>query len=247
MIWLPQHKVLYLNAPKAGSVTICNALHDYCYLNGISYKRHADYGIVGSSDWEEHPNRRAMENKLNSLGISLGDAFVFTTIRNPWLRVKSHFKFARYDANGRPWWDPAYDPESGHLSQSDWLYGSSKGWSWHRSKSKFEEWSRYYRCSSYARPVSLFNSTQVFKIEDELDTLVSVLDERLPKFSDLWKSRPNNHENVGDYMFTEKNGAPPKQKLEFTFDKKIVSKIARLWSSDIKRGKYRLPNNLISG
>ncbi len=222
---------------------MCNALHDYCFLHDITYERHTDFAVVGSVDWEEHPDRRAIENKLSSLGVSLDDAFVFTTIRNPWLRVRSHFKFSRYDSNGRPWWDSAYDPQCGYLSQSDWLYGTSQGWLWRRSKSKFEVWSRYYRLSSYARAVSRSNSTRVFKIEDELDDLASALDERLPQFTDLWKSRPSNRENVGDYMFTEKNGAPPKQKLEFNFDRKTVSRIARLWSGDVDQGKYAPPND----
>lgn len=105
-------KFMYLANMKTGSTSIRKVLtplsnHDLLEKNGL-YAHH----------WGAAKYKKIFEQQ----GWEWNDFYSFTTIRNPWARIVSFYKYGQPDALGNHKNDKAYDESSmGKLSFSDWL------------------------------------------------------------------------------------------------------------------------------
>ena len=98
---------MYFANPKTGSQTtqhLMNTIHEK-----NMHKR-----IVNSPYYHDHYSANhwkfIMDHIMKDVDIEFSDLkFTCTTIRNPWARIVSSFKYGRFDKNGYPFYHPSHD------------------------------------------------------------------------------------------------------------------------------------------
>lgn len=103
-----QKNCIYLPNPKTGSTTIREVIR---YTNQIYYPNILEFNKTLYADKEYHPHYSYydMQSFLKKYDINIDKCYTYTTIRNPWARIVSLYKYAGYDKNGNPQWHKDYD------------------------------------------------------------------------------------------------------------------------------------------
>ncbi len=100
-----KHKFIFVSKPKCGSTTIRAALDPF-----------SDIGLTEIKDpatpWDYHMTAKQIKAALGERNIDWNDFFSFVSIRNPWAMLVSNYRYAKFDKEGRGFWDPDYQGES---------------------------------------------------------------------------------------------------------------------------------------
>ena len=103
-----ENKIVYFANPKTGSTSLRKMMDKYCDFSII---KHLNNNNMYHDHWSIN-NYNIIFNILNKQtksNIYLSEYFSFTTIRNPWDRVVSAFKYQKCDKNGYPFYHTDYD------------------------------------------------------------------------------------------------------------------------------------------
>ena len=112
-----RHRFVFLSNAKCGSESIRKILDPYSDVFS-DHKNRFPYN--------HHMAAREMKDHFEQMGWDWSQYFVFTTIRNPWDRVCSHYHHGAWDANFTPRWEPEkYDPNT-RCSFEDFIKNKSK-------------------------------------------------------------------------------------------------------------------------
>ena len=103
-----KNKIIYLANPKTGSTSLRLLMdpNSNKYLLNLLKEKNL---------YNDHYNINIFQKNFNKLNIdnidlNLKNYFSFTTIRNPWERIVSAFKYQERDKNGVPFWNyDSYD------------------------------------------------------------------------------------------------------------------------------------------
>ena len=103
-----KNKIIYLANPKTGSTSLRKIMDNY---NDRSIMEYLKDNIMYHDHWSINKYNTIFEilNKQTKSNIYLSNYFSFTTIRNPWDRTVSAFKYQKCDKNGYPWYHSDYD------------------------------------------------------------------------------------------------------------------------------------------
>ena len=103
-------KCIYLPNPKTGSTHIREIIR---YTNYEYYKETLalNHELHGNHEYHPHNNFNNMKLFLNKYNIDLDNSCSFTTIRNPWDRMVSYYRYCVFDDEGRPYWQEDYNEE----------------------------------------------------------------------------------------------------------------------------------------
>ena len=102
------NKVIYFANPKTGSTSLRKTMDKYCDFSTLKYlKEHKMY--FDHWNMSKYNTIFRILNKQTNSNICLSQYFSFTTIRNPWDRVVSAFKYQKCDINGKPFYHNHYD------------------------------------------------------------------------------------------------------------------------------------------
>lgn len=99
-----KNKVIYFANPKTGSTSLRKLMDKYCDFSII---KHLENHNMFHDHWSMNMYKVIFDSKLKI--TQLNDYFSFTTIRNPWNRIVSAFKYQKCDKNGYPFYHPDYD------------------------------------------------------------------------------------------------------------------------------------------
>ena len=95
-------KVIYYANPKTGSTSLRQVMD-----------KHQDFSLINhlkdNNKFHDHWSFQFRPVLADEFSIDIKDYFSFTTIRNPWDRVVSAFKYSKCDKNGNAWYTPNYD------------------------------------------------------------------------------------------------------------------------------------------
>ena len=102
------NKIIYFANPKTGSTSLRKMMDKYCDFSIIKQ-------LNNNNMYYDHCNMSKYNtffrilNKQTKSNIYLSEYFSFTTIRNPWDRAVSAFKYQKCDKDGYPFYHPNYD------------------------------------------------------------------------------------------------------------------------------------------
>lgn len=89
-----KHKFVFIHVPKTGGNSVQNILNRYSDDKIVTDAAHQD-GIerfnIRNSDFPALRKHSNLRDYKEALGAALDDYFVFSTIRNPWEKLVSHF------------------------------------------------------------------------------------------------------------------------------------------------------------
>lgn len=102
------NKVIYFANPKTGSTSVRKMMDKYCDYSLI---KHLNNNNMLNEHWSMNMFNTIflILNKETKSNINLREYFSFTTIKNPWDRVVSAFKYQKCDKNGYSFYHPNYD------------------------------------------------------------------------------------------------------------------------------------------
>jgi hypothetical protein len=108
-----QNKVIYLANTKTGSTSL-RAMVDK-YANKYLMDKLRENNLF-HNHWSLSKYLDCLEifNKKYSRNINLNEYFSFTTIRNPWDRLVSAYKYQKCDVNGNPWYVEEFDKHTAY-------------------------------------------------------------------------------------------------------------------------------------
>lgn len=103
-----KNKIIYLANPKTGSTSLRKMMDNKCDSSIIKYLNDNN---MYHDHWSMNKYVTIFQilNIQTKSNIDLSEYFSFTTIRNPWDRVVSAFKYQKCDKNGYPWYNSDYD------------------------------------------------------------------------------------------------------------------------------------------
>ena len=114
------NKVIYFSNPKTGSTSLRVIMDKYCNFPLLKKTNEIENNEHKSAN--KYDLIFQILNKENDTKIYLTEYFSFTTIRNPWDRVVSSFKYQKCDKNGHAWYDVYHDKNTaGEYSFSEFL------------------------------------------------------------------------------------------------------------------------------
>ena len=121
-----KNKIIYLANPKTGSTSLRKMMDKKNNRNLMNY-------LKENNKYRHHWNFKKyklifdeLSEVNNKISVNLDEYFSFTTIRNPWSRIVSAYKYQKCDKKGCPWYHSQYDnTTAGEFSFSDFV---KKGW-----------------------------------------------------------------------------------------------------------------------
>lgn len=108
-----EKKCIYLPNPKTGSTTVREIIrytNEKYYYNTLKFNK----DLYHDPDYHPHYNYSDMKLFLKKYKINLDECYTYTTIRNPWARLVSFYRYAGYDKNGIPQWHDNYDESTAY-------------------------------------------------------------------------------------------------------------------------------------
>lgn len=118
-----KNKIIYFANPKTGSTSLRKMMDKKNNRNLMNYlKENNKYG----HHWNFKKYKLIFDELSevnNKISVNLDEYFSFTTIRNPWRRIVSAYKYQKCDKNGTSWYHRAsYDnTTAGEFSFSDFV------------------------------------------------------------------------------------------------------------------------------
>jgi len=97
------NKVVYFANPKTGSTSLRKVMDKYCDFSLLQYLSNNN---MYHDHWSLNKYNFILQNLLSN---DISEYFSFTTIRNPWDRIVSAFKYQKCDKNGNPFYHSDYD------------------------------------------------------------------------------------------------------------------------------------------
>ena len=116
-----KNKIIYFANPKTGSTSLREVMNKYCDFDIMKILKnnsmyHDHWGV------SKYNTIFQILNKETNSNIDLNNYFSFTTIRNPWDKVVSGFKYQKCDKNGNAWYTSNYDKNTeGEYSFSEFV------------------------------------------------------------------------------------------------------------------------------
>lgn len=104
------NKIIYIANPKTGSTSLRMMMDTY--KDKELHKK-----LEKNGDYSDHYNFKRWKKILLKYNINIDEYFVFTTIRNPFERVVSLYKYFKFDIEGRPFYDKSY---TGYSEKYTW-------------------------------------------------------------------------------------------------------------------------------
>ena len=99
-----KNKIIYLANPKTGSTSLRKTIDKKSNWDLMNY-------LKENNKYHDHwcfEQYKLIFNELsevnNKISVNLDEYFSFTTIRNPWRRVVSGYKYQKCDKQGCPWY-----------------------------------------------------------------------------------------------------------------------------------------------
>ena len=117
-----KNKIIYLANPKTGSTSLRKIMDKKNNRNLMNYlKENNKY----HDHWSFEKFKLIFDELSevnNKISVNLDEYFSFTTIRNPWRRIVSAYKYQKNDRNGEPWYHSQYDnTTAGEFSFSNFV------------------------------------------------------------------------------------------------------------------------------
>ena len=104
-----KNKIIYLANPKTGSTSLRKMMDNH---NDTDFLNNLKKNNIYHDHWSINMYKIHINNCIKITDVNLSEYFSFTTIRNPWNRVVSGFKYTKSDKNGYPWYHNKYDKSS---------------------------------------------------------------------------------------------------------------------------------------
>lgn len=229
-LYIPDHRILVMAPPKAGSVYVLNTIALTLNELGIRF-------ITSDSplfeDKSPHLNLLQWYHRLSSAKLPRPE-FILNYVRNPYKRVRSFFNFAKIDSTGRPFWDSDYlNFTNKYLNQDDWLTLSSIPKSIYNNI-LYQNWIKAFVLEEFLSSRSMANRVNIltFRIE-QIDYLFNSFIDLIgiPSSAMLFSSKKNK-EGV-DIASFGRSADIALDFRRFCFNPEIIGRIARDFKKEI--------------
>ena len=211
MIIDTKNKIIYISNPKTGSTTFRYIMNKYNDKKLIKK-------LIENKDYHPHYNYREWYSILSKYGINIDDYYCFTTIRNPFRRIISFYKYCNFDDNGIPFWKKKYNSiHNNNYSFKQFIneypYHTSINWKWEHPD--FID----FKNNKY---------NDIYKLE-ELNL-------------DIINKKIKQHCNINNYFHNIpiKNKTHKTNTIYFT-EHQMIDKIKNIFINDIIYGNYAIP------
>lgn len=232
MTILGNKRCVYLPNPKTWYTTIREFIR---LINKRYYEDIIELNKTLYNDKEYHPHYNYNDTKtfLANYDINLDECYTFTTIRNPWSRIVSLYKYAGYDKNGYAQWQDNYDIHSAYEYSFEYFIKNLK-----------IETNSVIPIDKYAFDK---NGNQlvdkIFKMEDlDVKDITTCLHSNCNiKYEDILKKFEKNNIKMITIMPIIKVIDSIKNKKsykEYYTEQWMIDKVANLFKKDIEIGMY---------
>lgn len=214
---------IYLANPKTASMSIRRiywSILEHHYLNQKQFNRN----IRENTNYHHHYNYKDMREFYKQYDIHLDNCFTFTTIRDPWDRMVSCFKYGEYDANIKPFWHRNYDKTTASQCSFEQFLNDFTF-----MKDSVNSLDRYAFDKHGNQLVTKIYKIEDLKLEELLDDLHHYGGIKSYKILKLLKKIPEiNKSSTGE-----------KKYRDYYTEPWMIEKVATLFKKDIDYGSYK--------